>query len=253
MIRPTARLHFLIDPDVANDDLVTDIKRCYLNVAPVIIEEGTRGENTLRLVVVLHEPLWEVGDARSDEVWSDILIPWLEKKLFKLDATVRNFNRTRKAKAQPVYYENLEIALGDELFSLALSGDCAFPDETCRLIDRFRTLKGEGAFGGGAIACVDMPWRETLPALELPEEAPGVAGDEERDGTFPEAGETVEGASSADTAAELPEETAGALEREAKPASEPPIDYTLWEVRFTDGSSAVFNEQTGGAVEVATS
>jgi len=212
VIRPTARLNFKIRKEELNDALVTDIKRCYLNVAPVTIEEiedaeGQPAADTLQLAVVLHSPYWHQGE-EADETWTSTLLPWLEKKLYKLGATVVNYNKTRLGEGQPLYFKALEIAMNEHIFSFELPEDTTFPKEILSLLGRCRDLANEGPLKGLEFVRVDMPWRD------------------------PHRSEALEASVTDDAAAsEAPDDACG------DPASGEPIGCTVWGVHFADGSS----------------
>lgn len=258
MIRPTARLRFELDPEIQNDDLTADLKRSFLNVAPVhigvrsAIKDPRISRNVLGLVVVLHYPYWGEVDEHAVETWTEILIPWLEKKLFKLNATVQNYNKSRKrAGKDTVSYGQLEIILDNRVFSVQLPSDSSFPDEIPALMSRAREFALSGVLEGEGFLRVEMPWIdvEQLPNTEEVG-ANGFQAELEKSGLGEEAGGVAakEGASKPDVDPES-DYMAGAmpeLDSELESELNRAIDYSIWGIRSQDGSVRKF-DSVGGA------
>ncbi|MBR2789262.1 MAG: hypothetical protein IKD70_01400 [Eggerthellaceae bacterium] len=259
MIRPTARLRFELNPAILNDDTVADLKRCYLNVAPLHIgprpdiKDPRIARNVLGLVVVLHYPYWNEGGT-ADENWNGILMPWLKNKLYKLNATVQNYNTSRRRNYIPmIQYGQLEIILDNRVVAVQLPSSSAFPEEIPALLDRLRGCVLDGCFGNEEFVRVEMPWIDPASLPEEPAEAEVEAETEaeavaeaEEPAAEPEAAEAAgveeptEETEAADEAEEPAEE-----KRELEPLPEPdmPIDYTLWGIRREDGTVRVFDSE----------
>jgi hypothetical protein len=244
VIRPTARLNFKIRKEELSDELASDIMRCYLNVAPVDIEgiEDTEEQpavDTLELVVVLHHPYWREG-GEADETWNAILLPWLEKKLWKVGATVMNYNKTRAVTGQPLYFKALDLSMKELTFSIGLPDDASFPDEIPSLIDRCRVLVNTGVLEGLELVRVDMPWRDPNRFREFPtsdmDDVSHPSGSE---------GDADEERSSGDAVPAVMATPATGSEENGDPVSSAPIDYTVWEVHLADGSSRKLDTNAG--------
>ena len=260
MIRPTARLQFEIDPGLLNEDLVDDLKRCYLNVAPVFInprpeeKDGRIAKNVLGIVVVLHYPYWNEDDERAQGIWDDVMIPWLKNKLFRVNATVQNYNTSRRGDYIPmVQYGSLEIILGKRVIAFKLPSRSTFPEEIPELLTRLRDCVLAGAFGDAEPVRIEMPW---IDPTTLPEEEPEEPAEEEPVETAeepaaeeaPTEAEDAEGAegegegeTGAGPEADGGEEAEPVRELEPLPEPDEPIDYTVWGVTFADGTTCVFD------------
>lgn len=213
MIRPTARLRFEIDEGQLTDELKGRIKNNYLNVAPVFIgprpaiKDARIAENVLGLVAVLNSPYWDPSDEAAEDNWREVMLPWLKAKLFKLGATVRNYNETAaKLGFEKLQFGQLEVILGDKVAAFALDEGSGFPEEAIDLLCEFRELSCKGALGDSSgFMRVEIPYVD-------PEEK----------------------------AREEPADEAGA------PAGEdtgqgPDGPYRLWGVRGADGSVRAFD------------
>lgn len=238
MIRPTARLRFEIDEDELNDALAADIKNCFLNVAPVKVTErpkvkdGKAAKDILGLIVVLNYPHWDSSVEGADANWEEILIPWLERKLYKLNATVQGYNRSRAGKGQPVAFGQLEVVLGQTVVAVRLPRDCSFPEETAAIVGRVRACANEGLLPKEGFLRVEAPWwdpdfdRRDVPEASMSEtEGEGV----------PAEGSLEHDAASAGDEASTVETTVG--------PAEPAIDYAVWGVRSEDGEVRLFDSE----------
>lgn len=254
MFRPTARLRFEIDPDELNDELVVDLKRCFLNVAPMHVGERPEikrdqpGRNTLGLIVVLHKPYWDDSVEGARDNWDDVVLPWLKNKLYKLNATVQNFNRTRAESGQPVEYGQLEIIMDNRVVAIRLPEGSAFPEQTLDLLDGVRAFANEGVLVCDDMLRVEIPWYDPSEEVLTGEGACD-------DGSLAEPG-CCEGAAEAGSEDGCGDQKAAGAEgqpdcqpdgqpEEAAPA----IDYTVWGVRSADGSVRRFDSVAGAWLE----
>lgn len=233
MIRPTARLKFHVKTEECHDDLIVDLKRCYLNVAPLTIEafdrendgqeEGFSCGNELDLIVVLHHGYWDSSLNDADATWSDVLIPWLEKKLYKLNATVQGFAHTRKGGPTDIRYDRLSVVLGNVQCAFKLPDSMEFPEEIPGLLCRCRDLANNGILQGIALSRIDIPFCESMPETELSD-----AGEE-----------------GCETAV-----NGGADEGEPEEQkSNAQIDYSIWGVRLPSGEVKRLDATAGTWVE----
>lgn len=281
MIRPTARLAFDIDPDVYSEELVIELKRCFLNVAPVQIrqlpalqdgaadtkecsdeagpasdgadsedgetvgreadEEPTAhfvpARSELELIVVLNYPYWDASVEGADANWGDILIPWLEKKLYKLNATVQGYNRTRGNGPCSLAYGRLVVSLGGVLCAFKLPSSMEFPAEIPALLDKCRSFANDGVLAGVELGRIDVP-SASLAAAEgdgaltkAPDDAMGDDVDAAEDSGVVDASNDADGAAGE-----------GA---DAVVTPEPPIDYRVWGVHLADGTVRDFDAEVG--------
>lgn len=241
MIRPTARLRFEIDKEELNDALTADIKNCFLNVAPVkvverpAVKDGKAAADILGLVVVLNYPYWDGSVDGADANWEEILVPWLERKLYKLNATVQGYNRSRKGKGQPVAFGQLEIVLGQTVVAVRLPRDCSFPEEIPSIVSLVRECANEGLFPKEGFLRVEAPWWD--PDFDRPEEP---ASEEAGEDGVPDGGAAEEAAAPGEEAAPDGEEAAGV---EPEEPEEPAIDYAVWGVRSEDGTVRLFDSE----------
>jgi len=166
MIRPTARLHFEIDPSELNDKLTDDVKRCFLNVAPLrigarpAIKDSQPARNILGLEIVLRQPYWE-DTAESNGMWRDHVLPWLKGKLYKLNATVQNYNATRAEQGQPIAFGQLEVVFGERVVVLELEQGAVIPKNALELIDQARTCAQRGLLPSAGFLRIEIPRGKT--------------------------------------------------------------------------------------------
>lgn len=218
MLRPTARLRFEIDCDELNDELVGDLKNCFLNVAPLKvmerpeIKDGQPARNILGLMVVLNESYFTPATEQSNALWEEVLMPWLEKKLYKLNATVQSYNRTRSAAGQPVHFGQFELILGPHVIAVQLDSDSALPKALPELAENVRACANAGCFGD----CSDFLRVEIARYSEDRDDSD--EGQQEDEG---------------------PQTIAGNAE-----ASEPLSEFSkIWKVRAIDGSAERFDSE----------
>jgi hypothetical protein len=234
MIRPTARLKFHVKTEECHDDLIVDLKRCYLNVAPLTIEafdcendgqeEGFSCGNELDLIVVLHHSYWDSSQNDADATWSDVLIPWLEKKLYKLNATVQGFAHTRKGGPTDIRYDRLSVVLGNVRCAFKLPDSMEFPEEVPDLLCRCRDLANNGILQGVALSRIDIPFCELVPAeAELNDAVKGDCETVANDGA-----------------------DEGGPEKQKSDAR---IDYSIWGVRLPSGEVKQLDATAGTWVE----
>lgn len=242
MIRPTARLRFEIDKDELNDALTADIKNCFLNVAPVKVAErpevkdGKAAKDILGLVVVLNYPHWDSSAEGADANWDEILVPWLERKLYKLNATVQGYNRSRAGKGQPVRFGQLEVILGQTVVAVRLPRDCSFPPEIPAIVSRVRECANEGLLPKEGFLRVEAPWWD-------PDFDAGWDGAEAAAAVAEAAPEDGAGLPQDAEAGEPAEDGAGPEGAEAGEPAEPEIDYAVWGVRSEDGAVRLFDSE----------
>ena len=291
MIRPTARLTFNIDPDVYSEELVVELKRCFLNVAPMQVrqlpaldedgeaavamvdsaempadavkadaaeedaDESSRApaRSELELIVVLNYPYWDSSVEGADANWNKILIPWLEKKLYKLNATVQGYNRTRGNGPCFVPYGRLVVSLGDVKCAFRLPSAMEFPSEIPTLLDRCRSLANDGALSDVALSRIDMPSAALDEAAEEADDAERTEATDGVDGLVASDGQDAFGASADSLAAgDFPTDgeavqiaAADSEGLEVEEELEAPIDYRVWGVHFADGTVRGFDAEAG--------
>lgn len=256
MIRPTARLNFGISAKDYSDELIVDLKRCFLNVAPLQIEKRAESDDPaetdgiLGLVVVLNYPYWMEEDERVDSDWNDVLVPWLKKKLYKLNATVQGYRKTGHV---DVTFGRLEIHLGGHVVSVLLPMGMEFPDEALEAVKLLREYVKAGTLPDGEFGTVDVPWKdpeyfallsEAKDALAAREECGGSPGSAEEE-PF-EDGEENPDVPGVNQAKEDSDSEEGAVVNEpAESLEEPSIDYTLWGIHANDGVVRKFDSADG--------
>lgn len=178
MLRPTARLRFEIDRDELNDELTGDLKNCFLNVAPLKITERPEikddqpAKNILGLMVILNEPYFSPSSESADAMWEDVLLPWLERKLYKINATVQGYNRTRAESGQPVNFGQFELILGSNVIAVQLPDSSELPGELPELATEVRACANAGCFDRDASFLRVEISRLDLASAEEPEKQP---------------------------------------------------------------------------------
>lgn len=273
-IRPSLILNMDVDARQYSDDLVAEVKRSYSYVAPSVVasveaaDAETPIENTLRLVVRLHRPYWDVNDAAACEQWDAVMPQWLKNMFYKVSSTVAAFNDVRrKAGEGSVPYAWMEVEFGDNLtVAQATEAGSAFPADALSVVERARDLACAGVLGEGAVR-LSVPSRasweaQRAAALEAArlEEAIESAAQEQvaPDADGQAAGEAVEAAAlvdgaAADAGAGVDAEASGNPAADETPALRfaPAfeVDRTLWGVEYADGTVRTFDSTQGAFVD----
>lgn len=242
-------------------------------------------ENVIRLAVRMHRPYWDTNDAAACEQWDAIMPKWLTNMFSKVSATVKAANGVRaKADDDPLPYAWMEVEFGKDItVAQATNSDSSFPEDALSVVEQVRNLMGAGALGEdvvrvsvpahalwaaqraeavAAAAEADVQAKQDESAGAAEEGAAEVAGETAVGGVGDGASETeqfegaegvegvevVESAETAETAesAEGAEEAASGLLPFA-PAFE--VDRSLWGIEYVDGTTRLFDAETGAFTE----
>ena len=273
MVHPSLIQKVSLDERIATRALKEEIKRCYLYVGPMSVgtHEATEPAcNTMQMIIRLSKPYWKSSDPDGDALWGEVA-SWLKNKLYKVGSTMVNYNKSHAEKGEDTLtFGRLELEMKNVLFGFALPTVDELPavDEQ---VACYRELLNAGVIGDDAVA-VELPakaswdaqWAAAVEAAE--QEAARKAAEAE-------AAAQVEAAAQAEGAAEVESEqveagvegeTAGATDAPAEPAvdadaegaeaaegdqpaaeepaepelvvSLPVVDYSVWDVRFADGT-----------------
>lgn len=272
LIRPSLTLIFDLDERLAVKDTILELKRCYAYIGvPVIRNHAPAGDDAplssrARLLVGMGTKKYLYsGDEGADELWSSVVEPWIGNMLRKIGTTMRAFNtRQRKINLPEVVFERLDVELqgGEFVVSLHTDPQSFVPEALSSQVGLARTLLNDGTLADAT--CVLMPsdesyqsqytdaravWDETHPEPEEP-----AAQDTEQEEAEPERELTREEWLELDKQAKSYENTAvpptdsntlPPIKREEEPPEPEPfafdVDYTLWSVRYADGTERTFD------------
>lgn len=169
MLRPSLTLVLDLDERVAGEDTVLEIRRTYAHICtPVIRTHAAQSEdapqrNEARMIVNMgtHKYLHST-DEGADELWADIVEPWVKNILHKVGNNMKVFNdRQRKIKMPEVLFERLDVELQGDQFVVALHPDpvSMVDEELHAQVGLARELLNSGVLEGAVR--VDVPSDES--------------------------------------------------------------------------------------------
>lgn len=239
MIRPTARISISVDEGLFSDEIVAELRRSYLYVSPVSIESRRiseaplPAENAMGLTVKLNKPYWYSSDEGADQAWNEIMLPWLDAKLYKLESAILAFNKNKRERGEEeIHYAHFETIFGDTVFSFKTYETSKFP-QVSKLLDRYRLLLNEGILRDLVIVRVEMSW------IDPASYAAGEVSDE--------SGEKADGVGADDSSVGSTDGDAdgAGTEAETQEASEEPINFTVWDIVTADGIHRKIDSEKG--------
>lgn len=275
MIRPSGTLVLDLDERIATTDTTLEIKRDYSHIGTPIIrthapeseEEDAPQHNTMRLLVKLGTRSYLYSkDEGADELWDEVVQPWIKNMLRKVGNNMKVFNdRQRKIGNPELVFERMTIEMQGGAFVVALHPDpeCLVDPELAAQVGLARQLLNDETFAG--CVRVDMPpeddyetqraqawepWIAEHPEPEPEEEEPEEVAEPEPEKTREQLlAEDIEAKSYENTAVPPTDsDMLPPIEREPEP-EEPErfnfsVDYHLWKISYEDGSSKLFDSQS---------
>jgi hypothetical protein len=192
--------------------------------------------------MILNHPFWFSEQEGADERWASILIPRLElavERLVHLHTMYQNKKDKIGIPLEP--FERLFIQLDPYVFS--------FEDmphlRSAVVIESVQKIRGwlnDGTFDRNKLEQIDIPPIEPAKvAVEDELEVEGIG-----DGSIVESQELEQAPTESESQESEPREPEP---REPEPK---PVDYTIWEVFFKDGSSKYFDSSQGVWTEMPT-
>jgi hypothetical protein len=210
--------------------------------------------------MILNHQFWFSEAEEADDLWNNALIPLLKptvKRTFELQEMYQN--KPDKVGIPLDYFERFFLKLDPYVFNFEGTRNLEV-STVVDAVEKTRVWLNDGTFDGGSLVQIDIPYiaPEIVPEIPLENEseptaeevAPSESAQEEVSPVLDELADadttTVQetGEESADSAAE--EVSSDALvEEEVKP-----VDYTIWEIFFSDGSSKYFDSEQGTWTEL---
>ena len=288
MIRPTCILNIDVDESIYDEENTpVELRRSYLYIAPLRVnkkptpEPPYPPENIMGVTIKLrNHPYWvSSSDPLADEMWTEVMKPWLDAKLLKIENTVIAYNRRKKEDGEPLMdYGHLELKMDGYTLSFKSYSNDEFAD-VFTLADRFRTLLNTGCMKGmeNDIVRVEFPWQdpEVLQAAwDAAHEAELAAQAEAEAAAKAEAEAAAAAAEAAEEGEQIPlgedgdyddsdfagaplkdldddedeeeeEEEFDVIEEDYEEEDEEYIDYSIWEVTFADGTKRRLDSTDG--------
>lgn len=252
MIRPSLILRMHVAESLATDEVKSSFNRAYSYIAPSMMEPSQppyAGENTMEMLVRIHRVYWDSAAEGANEVWDDIMVPWLSNMFYKLSNNMVQCVRRAPGNGDvAVLFDWLDIEFEGLHVALKLGDDSSIPEGALDMVEQVRAKANAGELGEGAVR-VRIPSRESWEA----QKAAALAAEEAaKRGDAEEAAEkaSVETAA-ADSATAAPADDGGAsasaafdgaaaapADASAAPAapSSFTVDYTTWGIECVDGA-----------------
>ena len=277
LLRPSLTLVLDLDERVAGKQTVLEINRSYAHIGTPVVRthapesEDAPARNTARLLVNMGTYKYlDPAAEGADERWNDIVLPWIGNILHKVGNNMKVFNdRQRKIGLPEVNFDTLDVELqgGALVVALRPEPNGYLDPDTKAIADAARALVADGTFADAVR--VEAPTAQSyadqraaawaLWEVEHPEEPIEDAAVEEKP-VEPEPEKTREQLLAEDIEAKSYENTAVPptdapdLPRPARQeGDEPdpftfPVDYQLWTVTSTDGTTRVYDSAAGAFV-----
>ncbi len=274
MLRPSLTLVLDLDERIASDDTVLEIRRTYAHICtPVIRTHAASGDdapvvNEARMLVnVGARKYLHSADEGADDLWNEIVEPWIKNILHKVGNNMKVFNdRQRKIKLPEVVFERVDVELQGGEFVVALHTDpLSEVDESLHeQVGLARELLNAGLLEG--VVRVDAPsdesyeaqresaWQawiverpEALEPKPEPEPEPEPESEPEPELTREEWLARDEEAKSYENTHVAPTDSEALPPIEREEEEEEPeqfdfeVGYDAWSVTFADGSKRNFN------------
>lgn len=274
MLRPSLTLVLDLDERIASDDTVLEIRRTYAHICtPVIRTHAASGDdapvvNEARMLVnVGARKYLHSADEGADDLWNEIVEPWIKNILHKVGNNMKVFNdRQRKIKLPEVVFERVDVELQGGEFVVALHTDpLSEVDESLHeQVGLARELLNAGLLEGAVR--VDAPsdesyeaqresaWQawivehpEALEPKPEPEPEPEPESEPEPELTREEWLARDEEAKSYENTHVAPTDSEALPPIEREEEEEEPeqfdfeVGYDAWSVTFADGSKRNFN------------
>lgn len=281
LLRPTLILIFDLDEEVATEETVLELKRCYSYVCTTAIRthaahaESPRNIARFEVKMGTHRYL-SSADADADETWKSIVDPWLRNMLHKVGNNMKIFNeRQREIGLPEVVFDRADIVLqGGALIVGIHPDDESFIDPGLhKAIDAVRTFVNDGTCAQALRVDVpsDASWSSQRAAAwnAWVAEHPEALEPKPDERSAPDSSEP---SGQEKTPEQLLQEDieAHSYERTAVPPTDsdalPPIphegkierprfnfdvDYTEWAVAFADGSIRIFDSMNRTFIEAS--
>lgn len=131
MLRPSLTLVLDLDERVASEDTVLEIRRTYAHICTPVIRTHAAADddapvhNEARMLVNMGTRKYlHSADEGADDLWNEIVEPWIKNILHKVGNNMKVFNdRQRSIKLPEVIFDRVDVELQGGEFVVSLHTD----------------------------------------------------------------------------------------------------------------------------------